>query len=132
MLPPAPASTELLEILPPPARLIASLAVTCTPSKHYFLNREYVSAGTGTVGNLLTEYVAMKEKIKLVHVPYRSGNGAILDLIAGRVKVGMLNWSTAQNHHWWRPQYCGKPDHANSTQIRMYRKKAVPSGTGNK
>jgi tripartite-type tricarboxylate transporter receptor subunit TctC len=59
---------------------------------------EYVSAGTGTVGNLLTEYIAMKEKIKLVHVPYRSGNGAILDLLAGRVKVGTLNWSTAREH----------------------------------
>jgi len=30
---------------------------------------EYVSSGTGTVGNVLTEYVAMKEKLKLVHVP---------------------------------------------------------------
>jgi tripartite-type tricarboxylate transporter receptor subunit TctC len=57
---------------------------------------EYVSAGTGTVGNLLTEFIAMKEKIKLVHVPYRSGSGAILDLLAGRVKVGTLNWSTAR------------------------------------
>src|SRR5262245_23591486 len=59
---------------------------------------EYVSAGTGTVGNLLTEYIARREKIKLVHVPYRSGNGAILDLLAGRVKVGTLNWSTAREH----------------------------------
>ena len=59
---------------------------------------EYVSAGTGTVGNLLTEFIAMKEKIKLVHVPYRSGSGAILDLLAGRVKVGTLNWSTAREH----------------------------------
>jgi tripartite-type tricarboxylate transporter receptor subunit TctC len=59
---------------------------------------EYVSAGTGTVGNLLTEFVAMKEKLRLVHVPYRSGSGAILDLLAGRVKVGTLNWSTAREH----------------------------------
>src|SRR5712672_493510 len=41
---------------------------------------EYVSSGTGTVGNILTEYISIKEKIKLVHVPYRSGNGAIVDL----------------------------------------------------
>jgi tripartite-type tricarboxylate transporter receptor subunit TctC len=59
---------------------------------------EYVSAGTGTVGNVLTEYIAMREKIKLVHVPYRSGNGAVLDLLAGRVMVGTLNWSTAREH----------------------------------
>ena len=59
---------------------------------------EYVSSGTGTVGNTLTEYISIKEKIKLVHVPYRSGSGAIVDLLAGRVKVGALNWSTAREH----------------------------------
>jgi tripartite-type tricarboxylate transporter receptor subunit TctC len=57
-----------------------------------------VSSGTGTVGNVLVEYLATKEKLKLVHVPYRSGSGAIVDLLAGRVKVGALNWSTAREH----------------------------------
>ena len=57
---------------------------------------EYVSPGTGTVGNILIEYIAAKEKLKLVHVPYRSGSGAIVDLLAGRVQVGSLNWSTAR------------------------------------
>ena len=33
-----------------------------------------------------------------MHVPYRSGNAAIIDLLAGRVKVGSLNWSTARVH----------------------------------
>src|SRR5262245_2342197 len=59
---------------------------------------EYVSSGTGTVGNILVEYIAAKERIKLVHVPYRSGNAAIIDLLAGRVKIGSLNWSTAREH----------------------------------
>jgi tripartite-type tricarboxylate transporter receptor subunit TctC len=59
---------------------------------------EYVSSGTGTVGNILVEYIAAKEHIKLVHVPYRSGNAAIIDLLAGRVKIGSLNWSTARVH----------------------------------
>ena len=59
---------------------------------------EYVSSGTGTVGNILIEYIAAKERIKLVHVPYRSGNAAIIDLLAGRVKIGSLNWSTAREH----------------------------------
>jgi tripartite-type tricarboxylate transporter receptor subunit TctC len=59
---------------------------------------EYVSSGTGTVGNVLTEYIAIKEKLKLLHVPYRSGSGAVIDLLAGRVKLGALNWSTAREH----------------------------------
>jgi tripartite-type tricarboxylate transporter receptor subunit TctC len=59
---------------------------------------EYVSSGTGTVGNILVEYIATKERIRLVHVPYRSGNAAMIDLLAGRVKIGSLNWSTAREH----------------------------------
>ena len=59
---------------------------------------EYVSSGTGTVGNVLVEYIALKEKLKLNHVPYRSGSAAVIDLLAGRVKVGALNWSTAREH----------------------------------
>jgi tripartite-type tricarboxylate transporter receptor subunit TctC len=59
---------------------------------------EYVSSGTGTVGNILIEYIASRERIRLVHVPYRSGNAAIIDLLAGRVKIGSLNWSTAREH----------------------------------
>src|SRR5262249_30667874 len=59
---------------------------------------EYVSSGTGTVGNVLVEYIALREKLKLVHVPYRSGSAAVIDLLAGRVKLGALNWSTAREH----------------------------------
>lgn len=55
---------------------------------------EYVSAGVGTVGNWVAEYLAAKTGIKLVHVPYKGGANAVLDLIAGRVKVGMLTYSS--------------------------------------
>src|SRR5262249_1710699 len=65
---------------------------------HTRASLEYVSSGTGTVGNVLVEYIASKERIKLVHVPYRSGSGAVIDLLAGRVKFGALNWSTAREH----------------------------------
>jgi|SRR5262245_31082044 len=54
---------------------------------------EYVSAGFGTMGNWIAEFLAAKEKIKLVHVAYKGGAQAVLDLVAGHVKVGMLTWS---------------------------------------
>jgi tripartite-type tricarboxylate transporter receptor subunit TctC len=59
---------------------------------------EYVSAGFGTMGNWVAEYLAAKEKIKLVHVAYKGGAQALLDLVAGHVKVGMLTWSSVAEH----------------------------------
>jgi tripartite-type tricarboxylate transporter receptor subunit TctC len=59
---------------------------------------EYVSPGVGSVGNLVAEYLATKESIKLTHVAYKGGAGALLDLVAGHVKVGMMSFSTAREH----------------------------------
>jgi tripartite-type tricarboxylate transporter receptor subunit TctC len=55
---------------------------------------EYVSAGLGTVGNLVGEYLSAKTGIKLVHVAYKGGANAVLDLVAGTVKVGLLTFSS--------------------------------------
>ena len=41
---------------------------------------EYVSAGVGTVGNWVAEYLAAKTGIKLTHVAYKGGANAVLDL----------------------------------------------------
>jgi tripartite-type tricarboxylate transporter receptor subunit TctC len=59
---------------------------------------EYVSAGFGTMGNWIAEYLAAKEAVKLVHVAYKGGAQAMVDLLAGHVKVGMLTWSTVAEH----------------------------------
>jgi tripartite-type tricarboxylate transporter receptor subunit TctC len=59
---------------------------------------DYVSPGVGSVGNLIAEYLAARENIKLVHVPYKGGAGALLDLVAGHVKAGMMSYSTAGEH----------------------------------
>jgi tripartite-type tricarboxylate transporter receptor subunit TctC len=58
----------------------------------------YVSPGVGSVGNLVAEYLAAKDNIRLTHVPYRGGAAALTDLVAGHVKVGMMSWSTAREH----------------------------------
>jgi tripartite-type tricarboxylate transporter receptor subunit TctC len=59
---------------------------------------EYVSAGFGTMGNWIAEYLATKERIKLIHVAYKGGAQAMLDLLAGHVKLGMLTWSSVAEH----------------------------------
>jgi tripartite-type tricarboxylate transporter receptor subunit TctC len=58
----------------------------------------YVSAGTGTVGHMVFAYVVTREKLNAVHIPYRGGSTAVVDLLAGRVTLGSLNWTTARQH----------------------------------
>jgi tripartite-type tricarboxylate transporter receptor subunit TctC len=55
----------------------------------------YVSPGTGTHSHLFAEYLAQREKIKLEHVPYKGSAPALIDLIAGHVKVGTMAWVSA-------------------------------------
>ena len=59
---------------------------------------DYVSAGVGTMGNWVAEYLAAEEHIRLTHVAYKGGAMALLDLLAGHVKVGMLSWSSVAEH----------------------------------
>lgn len=56
---------------------------------------DYVSPAIGSVGNVLAEYWAARENVKLNHVPYRGGAAAVLDLVAGHVQVGSMTISTA-------------------------------------
>jgi tripartite-type tricarboxylate transporter receptor subunit TctC len=59
---------------------------------------QYVSPSIGSVGNMVAEYVANKEHVKLSHIVYRGGGTAIQDLVAGHVKVGSMTLSTTQAH----------------------------------
>lgn len=59
---------------------------------------QYVSPSIGSVGNMVAEYVAGKENVKLSHIVYRGGGSAIQDLIAGHVKVGSMTLSTTRAH----------------------------------
>ena len=42
--------------------------------------------------------LAAEEHIRLTHVAYKGGAAALLDLLAGHVKVGMLSWSSVAEH----------------------------------
>jgi tripartite-type tricarboxylate transporter receptor subunit TctC len=55
----------------------------------------YVSPGAGTLGNLVAEYWASKEKVKLDHIPYKGASQALNDLLGGHVKLGSMTFTTA-------------------------------------
>ena len=48
--------------------------------------------------DMVFAYVVTSEKLNAVHIPYRAGSGAVIDFLAGGVKVGALNWTTARQH----------------------------------
>ena len=58
----------------------------------------YVSPGAGTLGNLVAEFWARKENIKLEHIPYKGASQAVTDLVAGHIKLGSMTWTTALGH----------------------------------
>jgi tripartite-type tricarboxylate transporter receptor subunit TctC len=55
----------------------------------------YVSPGPGTIGNLMAEYWAERENVKLAHVAYKGSGQAMNDLVAGHVKLGSITWTAA-------------------------------------
>jgi tripartite-type tricarboxylate transporter receptor subunit TctC len=55
----------------------------------------YVSPGPGTIGNLIAEYWAERESVKLAHVAYKGSGQAITDLIGGHVQMGSMTWTAA-------------------------------------
>jgi tripartite-type tricarboxylate transporter receptor subunit TctC len=54
-----------------------------------------ISAGTGSHGFLVAEYVARRESYKINHIPYKGAGPALTDLIAGHVRLGSMSFSTA-------------------------------------
>jgi tripartite-type tricarboxylate transporter receptor subunit TctC len=55
----------------------------------------YASAGTGNANHISAEMFKMMAGIDMVHVPYRGGAPALIDLAAGRVEVMFADTLTA-------------------------------------
>jgi tripartite-type tricarboxylate transporter receptor subunit TctC len=81
-----------------PAFGVRSFAEFLAKAKNATGGVEYVSAGIGAVGNWVAEYLSAKTGIRLIHIAYKGGASAVLDLIAGRVQVGMLTYSSVSAH----------------------------------
>ncbi|HVZ42344.1 MAG TPA: tripartite tricarboxylate transporter substrate binding protein [Ramlibacter sp.] len=58
----------------------------------------YASAGNGTSHHLGMEQLKMLTGMKLQHVPYKGGGQAIVDLLSGQVKVGIIGIAPALPH----------------------------------
>ena len=55
----------------------------------------YASPGSGTHNHLMGELFKLKTNANLVHISYKGGGPALLDLISGHVQVGFLTLTTA-------------------------------------
>jgi tripartite-type tricarboxylate transporter receptor subunit TctC len=78
-----------------PALGVRSLAELLALLKTRAQALPYVSPGPGTIGNLIAEYWAQRESIKLAHVAYKGAGQAITDLVAGHVQMGAMTWTAA-------------------------------------
>jgi tripartite-type tricarboxylate transporter receptor subunit TctC len=78
-----------------PALGVRSLAELLALLKRRTEALPYVSPGPGTIGNLIAEYWAEKESVKLAHVAYKGAGQAITDLVAGHVQMGSMTWTSA-------------------------------------
>jgi tripartite-type tricarboxylate transporter receptor subunit TctC len=58
----------------------------------------YASPGTGSPQHLDMEIIRNAYGMDLVHIPYKGGGQAIIDIVSGQVKLGMLGMAPALPH----------------------------------
>jgi tripartite-type tricarboxylate transporter receptor subunit TctC len=55
----------------------------------------YGSHGVGTLGHIVGERFAELAGVRLQHIPHKGSSQAMMDLIAGTLKVGTMSWGSA-------------------------------------
>ena len=78
-----------------PARNVKEL-IALAKSKPGELN--YASNGTGTLSHLTGELFNLRSAVRMMHVPYKGGPPALIDLIAGQVAALFTAIPTASPH----------------------------------
>jgi tripartite-type tricarboxylate transporter receptor subunit TctC len=58
----------------------------------------YASSGNGSGGHLANELLNSMAHIKMLHIPYKGGGPALVDLIAGNVQVLFSTWASGRPH----------------------------------
>jgi len=55
---------------------------------------DYTSSGAATHGFLFGEALARKEGLRMNHIPYKGGGPAMLDLVAGHVRIATITFAS--------------------------------------
>ncbi len=58
----------------------------------------YASSGSGSGGHLANELLNSMAKVKMLHIPYKGGGPALVDLLAGNVQVLFSTWASGRPH----------------------------------
>ncbi|MBX9812534.1 MAG: tripartite tricarboxylate transporter substrate binding protein [Burkholderiales bacterium] len=58
----------------------------------------FASAGTGSVGHIAGEMFKLATGVDMIHVPYKGGGPAVIDLVAGQVVVAFIGMPTTMTH----------------------------------
>jgi tripartite-type tricarboxylate transporter receptor subunit TctC len=58
----------------------------------------YASSGNGSGGHLANELMNSMAHVKMLHIPYKGGGPALVDLIAGNVQVLFSTWASGRPH----------------------------------
>jgi tripartite-type tricarboxylate transporter receptor subunit TctC len=58
----------------------------------------YASSGNGSGGHLANELLNTMAGVKMLHVPYKGGGPALVDLLAGNVQVLFATWASGRPH----------------------------------
>jgi tripartite-type tricarboxylate transporter receptor subunit TctC len=58
----------------------------------------YASSGNGSGGHLASELLNSMTSVKMLHIPYKGGGPALVDLLAGNVQVLFSTWSSSKSH----------------------------------
>ena len=58
----------------------------------------YASSGNGSGGHLASELLNHMTDVKMLHVPYKGGGPALIDLLAGQVQVLFSTWASGRGH----------------------------------
>ncbi len=81
-----------------PSLPVANMRELVQYAKQHPKELSYASPGSGSPQHLGTEIIKQSAGIDMVHIPYKGGGQAIVDVVGGQVKLGMLGMAPALPH----------------------------------